>query len=135
MTTVHSFIPEGNNVLVPTYALQRDPRYFSPYPESFWPDRWLEPEQRKDINGTGKLGDNVQVILEHGAFIPFSSGPRVCVAKALVTQEIRIVTSWIVQRFDIQTAQGFDLDQWERNLEDYYVMHKGSLPVQLTRRM
>lgn len=130
-----SFIPEGSNVFVPTYVLHRDPRYFSPYPESFWPDRWLEPEERKEINDVHKpLGNGVQVTLETKAFAPFSAGPAVCVGKTLAMQEMRIVASWIVQRFDMQPAKGYDLDDWERDLNDYYVMQKGSLPVLLTRR-
>ncbi|KAJ6611167.1 cytochrome P450 [Mycena sp. CBHHK59/15] len=30
-------IPEGTTVIVPPYVILRDPRYFSPDPEKFWP--------------------------------------------------------------------------------------------------
>jgi cytochrome P450 len=121
--------------LVPFYAIHRNPAYFSPYTESFWPDRWLVPEGRKEINDLSKpLGKNVQVVLEHKAFAPFSSGPASCVGKTLAQNEMRIVASWVVQRFDMKPADGYNLDEWEDNLKDYYVMQKGGLPVVLTRR-
>lgn len=40
---VHSFIPEGTSIAVPVHAIHRDPRYFSPIPNTFWSERWLKP--------------------------------------------------------------------------------------------
>lgn len=131
-----SFIPEGNHVQVPTYSLHRDPRYFSPYPEDFWPDRWLTPGDRKIKEDTSRaFTSNDEVILEAKAFIPFSAGPRICSGKALAWTEMRMVASSIMQRFNMAPAEGFDLDDWERDLEDHFILKKGSLPVRLTRRM
>lgn len=76
----------------------------------------------------------MSVVLDRNAFVPFSSGPRMCVGKALALTEMRMVASCLVQRFDIKPADGFLMDSWENNLEDYYVMGKGDLPVRLTRR-
>lgn len=126
-TSLHpaSFIPEGNNVIVPTYALQRDPRYFSPHSNGFWPDRWLKPEERKEKDDiTRLLGDHVEVVLDSKAFIPFSTGPRSCVGKPLALTELRVVTSYLVQRFDIVVAEGFNMNDWERDLQDHFVMKK-----------
>lgn len=133
---VSSFIPEGNTVFVPTYALHRDPRYFYPYPEDFWPDRWLPSEERMDKNDTSKpFTAHNEVVLEHKAFIPFSAGPRVCVGKPLAWTEMRMVVSSIVQKFGMTVADGFHLDDWEQSLEDHYVLKKGSLPIRLTHRI
>jgi len=134
MIDQHS-IPEGTNILLHTYSIQRDPRYFSPYPEDFWPDRWLAPEHRKSLNDVSKpLDNNIKVVHDSRAFIPFSIGPRVCVGKNLAMNEIRIVVSSIVQKFDMRFADGFNSDEWTTGLKDFFLLEKGPLPVVLTER-
>lgn len=121
---IHSrlrFIPEGTAVQVPPYVLQRDPRYFSPYPDKFWPDRWLVPEG----------GD---VVLERAAFIPFSHGPANCAGRPLAMTEMRYVITLLVKRFTMSFADGYDPAQWERDLIDRFVFAKGELPVKVTLR-
>lgn len=131
-----SFIPEGNKLVVPTYSLQRDPRYFSPAPDTFWPDRWLSPESRQSVEDPTKpLAADIEVVVNTTAFFPFSSGPRVCVGKNLGMNEMRAITSYIVQRFDMKAAPGYDMDQWEKDLKDLYVMKKGRLQVVMTERV
>jgi cytochrome P450 len=44
------FIPAGVPVRTPNYTLSRDPRYFSPAPDAFRPDRWLEPKKEQAFN-------------------------------------------------------------------------------------
>jgi cytochrome P450 len=131
----YSFIPEETKISVAMYSIQRDPRYFSPHPEEFWPDRWLTPESRMSFQDPSKhFGTQMDVILDHDAFMPFSSGHRNCVGKGLAMNEMRVVVSYIVQRFDMKPAPGYDLDQWEKELQDFYVMKKGHLPVGITAR-
>lgn len=48
--------------------------------------------------------------------------------------ELRVVAVSIMQRFDMKVAEGFDLSGWENSLEDYFVINKGALPVNLTAR-
>lgn len=78
---------------------------------------------------------NPEVILNTSAFIPFSSGPRICAGKSLAMNEMRVIASFIVQRFDIKVAPGYDLNQWEKELEDFFILKKGKLPVLLTKRV
>jgi cytochrome P450 len=128
-----SFISEGTNITLHSYSLLRDPRYFSPYPEDFWPDRWLAPECRKSLNDVNKpLDANIKVVLESQAFIPFSVGPRVCVGKNLAMNELRVVVASMVQRFDMKFADGYDPAQWTNELKDFFVLEKGPLSVVLT---
>jgi cytochrome P450 len=130
-----SYIPEGTCITIHPYTIHRDPRYFSPYPTAFWPDRWLEPADRKSVHDVNEpLEDNVDVITNTAAFMPFSAGPRVCPGKNLAMVEMRTVASYIVQRYDMKAAEGYDLDKWERNLLDYFILYKGALPVVLTPR-
>ncbi|TEB33679.1 cytochrome P450 [Coprinellus micaceus] len=76
------FIPEGVAVNIPPFALHRDPRYFSPHPDSFIPERWLPIEAK---------GSAQQYTTDKEAFIPFSYGPANCAGKTLARIEMRYV--------------------------------------------
>lgn len=115
------FLPEGTNVSLPPYVYHRDPRYFYPNPDTFWPERWLAE------------GD-ANIVHDRAAFIPFSTGPAGCVGKPLAQMEIRYVTSLLLRYFDIAIQDGFDADAWCENLKDRLVLCKDDLPVLLTRR-
>jgi len=117
------FIPEGTSVIFPAYVMHRDPRYFSPFPDRFWPERWLQSGSTSD---KGTLNTN--------AFIPFSYGPRNCVGKRLAIVEMQMVVALLVQRFDFSVAADYDLNKWEGAMEDWFVITVGELPVKLTPR-
>ncbi|KZT66218.1 cytochrome P450 [Daedalea quercina L-15889] len=114
-------IDERTGVLVPPYVLHRDPRYFSPDPDRFWPERWL----RRDDPG---------IVTNASAFIPFSSGPPNCVGRPVALLSLRMVLAWMMLRFDMRLAEGYDVKQWERDLKDYFAFQKGRLPVVLRPR-
>jgi len=113
-------ITEGTAVQVPPYVIHRDPRYFFPNPDKFWPDRWLK--------------QNINVILERNAFIPFSTGSANCPGKPLAMIELRLVTCLIVRTFELSFEDGYDPSLWEEELLDRFVMVKGKLPVKLKSR-
>lgn len=73
--------------------------------------------------------------MNNTAFIPFSSGPHICAGKNLAMNEMRVVTSYIVQRFDMKISPEYNLDQWEMDLKDFGLLKKGCLPVILTERV
>ncbi|KAF9269322.1 high nitrogen upregulated cytochrome P450 monooxygenase 2 [Marasmius fiardii PR-910] len=116
------YLPEDTPVNIPAYVLHRDPRYFSPDPERFWPDRWISDDKNVETN--------------RDAFIPFSVGPMNCVGKQLALLELRCVIATLVQRFDMDFDKktGWTEEDWEKDLEDYLVFKKGRLPVLLRRR-
>ncbi|KAF8968763.1 high nitrogen upregulated cytochrome P450 monooxygenase 2 [Flammula alnicola] len=114
------YIPEGTAVLVPPYVLHRNPRYFSPDPERFWPDRWIS----QDPN----------IVLDRTAFIPFSAGPANCPGKPLAIIELRYLTCLLARTFDMTFADDYDHSQWEKDLVDRFVLLKGKLPVKLNVR-
>ena len=68
------------------------------------------------------------------AFLPFSYGPANCVGKYFAMTEMRMVVVSIMQKFDIRFADSYNPTEWEANLQDFYVMKKGPLPVVLTAR-
>lgn len=126
-----SFIPEGNQVFVHTYSVQRDPRYFS-LPNTFWPDRWIPAAERKSPEDA--TIDKDHVVHNLAAFIPFSSGPANCAGKNLALLELRAVICIMVQRFDFQPEKGFVLSSWEEGLEDLFVINRPPLPVVINSR-
>lgn len=145
-------IPEGNSVNIPTYALHRDPRYFAPLPDTFWPERWIIAEENSNFSDGSAPGvspeKNTLLETEEGdkapkrkithnmsAFIPFSYGPRNCVGMRLAMLEMRIVLSLLVRKFDFAPAPGVDdLDKYEESMKDWFAISVGNLNVKLTPR-
>ncbi|KAF8519619.1 cytochrome P450 [Hysterangium stoloniferum] len=114
------WIPGGTTVQIASYSVHRDPRYFSPDPEQYNPDRWID-------KGSG-------LELDQTAYFPFSYGPTSCVGKNLALFELRTVICSLIQRFEVEFAPKYDLLQWERDLKDNFILVKGPLPVRIRSR-
>ncbi|KZT11544.1 cytochrome P450 [Laetiporus sulphureus 93-53] len=110
------FIPEHSAVLVPPYVLHRDPQYFSPNPDEFNPDRWL------------MAGKDENIVLNTNAYIPFSTGAMNCIGKPLALLELRMVIVNLLRTFDFGLAKGYNPEQWDADVHDYFVIQKGPLP-------
>ena len=76
-----SAIPEGTQIYVPPYSLHRDPRYFSPAPDAFKPERWLD-----DNDKTLKKNE----IQGYRHLLSFSDGPRICLGKSFALAEFKV---------------------------------------------
>src|SRR6266567_2023913 len=83
-------VPAGANVVMSTWIMHRDPRYF-PEPEKFDPDRWL-PEK---VQGLPKF-----------AYFPFGGGPRQCIGAAFAMMEATLLLATIAQRFRFRRVAG-----------------------------
>lgn len=118
-----SYIKEGTQIQVPPYVLHRDPRYFFPRPDDFWPDRWIL-----------ETIDSQEFVLDRSAFIPFSMGPANCAGKSLAMLELRAVISLFIMHFDTEFDEGFDPKTWTDSLKDYFVLECGKLLVKLKVR-
>ncbi|KIJ47442.1 hypothetical protein M422DRAFT_59510 [Sphaerobolus stellatus SS14] len=114
------FISEGTSIDIPLYALHRHPRYFSPDPEKFWPERWVE------------LGPDI--FTNRAAFIPFSYGPANCAGIPSALLELRFLTALLVRKFDMFFEDGYDPDQWEKDLKDRFALAKGKVPIKILLR-
>lgn len=75
-------IPKGSLIVVSTYALQRDPRFF-PDPEQFNPDRFAPGWEER---------------ISRFAYLPFGGGPRVCIGNGFAMMEARLVLATVAQR-------------------------------------
>jgi cytochrome P450 len=103
--------------------VHRDPRYFSPRPEDFWPERWLPSAPR---------GEDFR--LDMRAYTPFNFGPGACVGRSLALHEARAVLRALVRRFDLTFAPGFDVSGYEGRLRDKYALVRTELMVVVTPR-
>ncbi|KAJ7163956.1 cytochrome P450 [Mycena crocata] len=126
------FVPEGTSAVVHTYSLQRSGENFSPFPDAFIPERWLPAEQRLELEPV--IFSENEVIHNTGAFIPFSVGPSNCVGRNLAYQEMRMVVCTLISKFDMRFEDGFDVNSWEEDMLDYFVVQRGRLPVVLKAR-
>ena len=87
--------------------MHRDPRNFSPFPNGFWPDRWLlafnEPSTTPHDISTSSAE---RFVHNEDAYVPFAAGPMNCVGKSLALQEVRTVVCAVLQRFRLHLVEG-----------------------------
>jgi cytochrome P450 len=83
-------IPAGNSVVMPTWVVQRDPRWFEE-PEEFRPERWA---------------DDLAKRLPRFAYTPFGGGPRQCIGNTFALMEATLLLAVIAQRFRLELAPG-----------------------------
>lgn len=128
-----SYIPENTSASIPFYSLHRDPRNFSPFPDTFLPERWLPADKQIKLE-PAIFKDQSKVVHNSDAWIPFSTGPRNCVGKNLAWMEMRMLVCLVMQKYEMRFEEGYVPKQWKDDMQDYFVMMKGRLPVVLTPR-
>ena len=87
-----SKIPKGSMIVMSRYALHRNFRVWEAAAE-FNPDHFY-PEVPKMVNGF-KIS---------GAYIPFSSGPRVCIGRHFAIMEIIVVLCTLLRKFRVRVS-------------------------------
>nr|BAL05112.1 cytochrome P450 [Phanerodontia chrysosporium] len=126
------FVPEGVDVSVHHYSVHRNSQDFSPIPDTFWPDRWLDQDAyvlpNGDVIGKGEVRTN------RGAFMPFSVGPQQCAGKNLAMVELRAVACGLFRRFDLSLSERMNICDYEKGLRDAYTTVRGPLYVKLKPR-
>jgi cytochrome P450 len=80
-------VPKKALMFVVPYVVHRSPEYW-PEPERFVPDRFL-PE--------------AEAARPKHAYIPFGAGPHVCIGQAFAMLELQMMTSMLLQRFEVET--------------------------------
>ncbi|KAL8841180.1 MAG: hypothetical protein Q9170_001034 [Blastenia crenularia] len=94
ITISGNFFPQGADIGVPIYALQRQEKYFL-NATSYEPQRWLV--EKSDT--TSVYGDVTQA---YSAFSPFSLGPRGCPGKSMAYSEMMVTMARIVWLFEMK---------------------------------
>lgn len=116
-------IPGDVVVGVPTYLVQRDPRYWET-PLRFAPERWASAS----ASASGGLG------ADGTAFNTFNRGLQSCPGRALAFMELRVVLSRVATHFDMAFAPGFDPEAWDRDAQDRFTLYVYPLPIIFTAR-
>jgi cytochrome P450 len=80
----------GVIVILPTYVVQRDPRWFAE-PEAFRPERWADERIREN---------------PRFAYFPFGGGPRQCIGYGFAMMEACLLLAAIAQRFRLTLEPG-----------------------------
>ena len=92
-------VPGGCDIGTCTYAIHHNEAYF-PDSFTFAPERWLPASSQLD--GRTKAS--------HGAYNPFSLGPRACIGRPLAMMEISIVVARVMMLMDFRLrGDGSDL--------------------------
>jgi cytochrome P450 len=107
-------LPAGTGLTIPIYALHRHPDFWSE-PEVFDPERFAAN----------------QVAARHKyAFIPFGSGPRLCIGSHFALAEAQLILAMIAQRYQLRLKPGYQVVP-----EPLVTLRvKGGLPMQMVRR-
>lgn len=86
-------VPSETVIMVPVLALHHDERYWGPDANEFRPERFSE--------GVAKA------CRVPGVFLPFGTGPRVCIGQVFALFEVKAVVATLLQRFRIRLSPGY----------------------------
>uniref|UniRef100_G3SB46 Cytochrome P450 3A n=1 Tax=Gorilla gorilla gorilla TaxID=9595 RepID=G3SB46_GORGO len=83
------FIPKGVVVMIPSYALHHDPKYWTE-PEKFLPERFSK-----------KNKDNIDPYI----YTPFGSGPRNCIGMRFALMNMKLALIRVLQNFSFKPCK------------------------------
>lgn len=107
-------IPKGAQVLVSPWTLHRRDDIY-PQPEQFDPERFS--------------AENEDAIPKHG-YIPFSTGPRICIGNAFATLQMRAMLATIYQHYRLRVPEDYQMEYlWRFNMRP-----QNGLPMLLESR-
>jgi len=110
-------IRKGSMIAFSRYALHRNTEYWED-PETFKPDRFDE-ESFREKNGLQSL-----------AYLPFSSGPRICIGRHFAMMEMMVILCSILQKYKLRVNSHYK----HKVAINLTMEPKGGLPVFIERR-
>jgi len=93
-------VPKGALVRITPWIVHHDARWY-PDPERFDPDRFDAPEA---------------AAAPRGAFLPFGTGPRVCIGNNFALAEMTLIAAMLLQRFELALPSGAEAPRPELNV-------------------
>jgi len=107
-------VPVGALLRITPWVIQRDPRWY-PQPDAFVPERFCADAPTPP----------------RGAWLPFGTGPRVCIGQHFAMLEMSLVAALLLQRFVLRLAPGEALPEADFNVT---VRPRTPLRMQWARR-
>ena len=104
----------GSLIVVNTYALQRDERFFAE-PERFDPERFAKGWEER---------------IPRYAYLPFGGGPRVCIGNGFAMMEARLILATVAPRYRLSLEPGQDI----RPVQLVTLRPNGPVRMRLARR-
>ena len=86
-------VPKNSMVFISLYHLHRDARFWT-QPEAFRPERFTNGE--------------FEEVPKH-AYVPFSTGPRVCIGNAFAEMEAKLLLASICQKAKLDLVPGHEV--------------------------
>ncbi|XP_030788466.1 cytochrome P450 3A5 isoform X3 [Rhinopithecus roxellana] len=83
------FIPKGAMVVIPTYALHHDPKY------------WTEPEEFRPERFSKKNKDSIDPYI----YTPFGTGPRNCIGMRFALMNMKLALIKVLQNFSFKPCK------------------------------
>lgn len=105
----------GTDVVVPIGGVHRDPRHWDA-PLEFRPERFLDDEAGRERHRM--------------AYLPFGTGPRICIGSSFALQELVLVVATVLQRFELAAPEGWEL----RPHVGFIRRPAGDVPLHVRRR-
>jgi cytochrome P450 len=107
-------VPKGSLVLVNTYAIQHDQRFFDD-PERYDPDRFAPGWEER---------------IPRYAYLPFGGGPRVCIGNGFAMLEARLILATVAQHYKLS----LDPDETIRPIQLVTLRPSGPVRMKIERR-
>jgi len=84
------FVPKGMIISIAPHVIHRDPRWY-PEPDEFRPERFSREKEK---------------LLPRCAYLPFSTGPRICIGNSFAMMEAVLILATIGQRYQLSLVPG-----------------------------
>ena len=111
-------IKKGTNIIIPTWAMHRNPELFGEDADEFIPERFFE--------GTAA---------EHGAnyaFHAFGEGPRTCIGMRFAMTEMKIAIAKLLLLFSFEDEPGVTKLEFDKG--SYFLLSYPEMKVRIKQR-
>ena len=97
-TIANRRVPRGTMLMIAPWSMHRHEKLWT-HPERFDPDRFLPEREAQQVPGS---------------YLPFGSGPRVCVGAAFATIETALIIARLVRAFDFEALDAASVRPYAR---------------------
>lgn len=105
----NQFIPEGTDIIVSIWYINRSPVIWGPDAAEFRPERWINDDGKPNQHGGASSNYN---------FITFLQGPRSCIGQGFAKAEMRCLLANMVRSFE-----------WTLAMDDGLVLPRGVITI------